>query len=120
MDKLKFNLQLFADGGAGGAGGGDGGAAAGAGDATGVMAPAAEVQPRAKKRKENPLANVKYGKQMESAAPSQDATGMEEAANTGEEGQKRPTFQELIRYRPTLPRKFTSAAISSTKNRTLL
>lgn len=85
-------LQLFADGGAGAAGG-DGGAAAGAGEATGVTAPDAGVT-RAKKRKENPLANVKYGKQMD-AAPSQDATGMEETANTREEG-KRPSFKELI------------------------
>jgi len=87
-------LQLFADGGAGAAGG-DGGAAAGAGDATGVTAPDAEV-PRAKKRRENPLANVKYGKQMEPAAPSQDATGKEQTANNREEGSRKPTFQELI------------------------
>ena len=86
-------LQLFADGGAGAAGG-DGGAAVGAGDATGVTAPDAEV-PRAKRRKENPLANVRYGKQPE-AAPSQDATGMEQTANTGDEGNRKPTFQELI------------------------
>lgn len=91
--KFNINLQLFADGGAGAAGG-DGGAAAGAGDATGVTAPDAEV-PRARRRKENPLANVKYGRQQE-AAPSQDATGMEETANTREEGQKRPSFKELI------------------------
>lgn len=89
----KFNLQLFADGGAGAAGG-DGGAAAGAGDATGVTAPAAEV-PRAKRRKENPLANVKYGKQPETA-PSQDATGMEQTADTRDEGKPRPSFKELI------------------------
>lgn len=90
----KMNLQIFADGGAGAAGG-DGGAVAGTGDATGVTAPAAEV-PRAKKRKENPLANVKYGKQPEPTAPSQDATGTEQTANTREEGSKRPSFQELI------------------------
>lgn len=89
-----INLQLFADGGAGAAGG-DGGAVAGAGEATGVTAPAAEV-PRAKKRRENPLANVKYGKQPEPTAPSQTATGTEETANTRDEGSKRPSFQELI------------------------
>lgn len=90
-----FDLQLFADGGAG-ASGGDGGAAAAAGEATGVTAPAAEVQPRAKKRKENPLANVKYGKQMP-PAPSQDATGMTEpAADTREEGQTKRSFKDLI------------------------
>ena len=87
-------LQLFADGGAGAAGG-DGGAVAGAGDATGVTAPAAEV-PRAKRRKENPLANVRYGKQPEQPAPSQDATDMEETADTKDEGQARPSFKDLI------------------------
>lgn len=90
--KQVLYLQLFADGGAGAAGG-DGGAAVGAGDATGVTAPDAGV-PRAKKRKENPLANVQYGRQE--AAPSQDATGMQQAANTGDQGSKRPSFQELI------------------------
>ena len=93
MEYIRFNLQLFADGGAGAAGG-DGGAAAGAGDAAGVTAPDAGV-PRAKKRKENPLAAVKYGKQQEASAPSPDATGNAEAANTGDAG-KKPTFQELI------------------------
>lgn len=86
-------LQLFADGGAGAAGG-DGGAVAGAGDASGVTAPAAEV-PRAKRRKENPLANVRYGRQMD-AAPSQDATDTEETADTKDEGQARPSFKDLI------------------------
>lgn len=90
---IGINLQLFADGGAGAAGG-NGGAAAVAGDATGVTAPDAGVN-RAKRRKENPLANVKYGIQPETA-PSQDATGMEQAANTREEGQTRRSFKELI------------------------
>lgn len=87
-------LQLFADGGAGAAGG-DGGAAAGAGGTTGVTAPAAEVR-RAQRRRENPLANVRYGKQPEQPAPSQDATGMEEAVNTKDEGQAKPSFKDLI------------------------
>lgn len=94
FEKNKFNLQLFADGGAGAAGG-DGGAAAVGGDTTGVNAPDAGVPDRAKRRKENPLANVRYGRQPE-AAPSQDATGMEQAANTREEGQQRRSFKELI------------------------
>ena len=94
MEYLKFDLQLFADGGAGAAGG-DGGAAAGAGDAAGVTAPDAGVQ-RAKKRKENPLAAVKYGKQTEPSAPSPDATGAAEAANTTGDAGKKPSFQELI------------------------
>ena len=53
-----MNLQLFADGGA--AAGGEGG-----GEGTGVTAPAAGVQ--TKGAKSNPLANVVYGKQKESA-----------------------------------------------------
>lgn len=97
MEYKTIDLQLFADGGAGAAGG-DGGAAAGAGDAAGVTAPDAGV-PRAKKRRENPLAAVKYGKQQEISAPSPDATGAAEAANTtGDAGDtgKKPSFQELI------------------------
>lgn len=97
MEYIALDLQLFADGGAGAAGG-DGGAAAGAGDAAGVTAPDAGVN-RAKKRRENPLASVKYGKQPEPSAPSPDATGAAEAANTtgdaGDAGNK-PSFQELI------------------------
>ena len=88
-------LQLFADG--GGAAGGDGGAAAGAGDATGVTAPAAEVR-KANKRRENPLANVKYGIQPSEPAQSQNVTGTEEAANTEDEGEKaKPSFEDLIK-----------------------
>ena len=97
MEYKTIDLQLFAGGGAGAAGG-DGGAAAGAGDAAGVTAPDAGV-PRAKTRKENPLAAVKYGKQTEPIAPSPDATGAAEAANTtGDAGDagKKPSFQELI------------------------
>ena len=92
FDKLRIDLQLFADG--GGAAGGDGGAAAGAGDATGVSAPDAGVPVR--KRKENPLANVKYGRQMEAAQSQTETTGMEEAVNTEETGQQRPSFKDLI------------------------
>lgn len=86
MDKYIFNLQLFADG---GAAGGDGGAAAAtAGDATGVTAPDAGV--RKSRKRENPLANVQYGKKQDSeqhAAPAQ-----EPAADQGEE-----TFESLIK-----------------------
>ena len=54
-----LNLQLFAEGGTAGAGAGDGGTAEG----SGVTAPAAGVQKGVK----NPLADVKYGKQEETA-----------------------------------------------------
>lgn len=89
MDKTYFDLQLFAEGGAGAAGG-DGGAAAGAGDATGVTVPAAEGR---KQRRTNPLANVKYGVQQEQAQGGVAAANAE-AANTidGEE-----SFEDLIK-----------------------
>lgn len=89
MDKTYFDLQLFAEGGAGAAGG-DGGAAAGAGDATGVTVPAAEGR---KQRRTNPLANVKYGVQQEQAQGGV-ATANAEAANTidGKE-----SFEDLIK-----------------------
>lgn len=89
MDKTFFDLQLFAEGGAGAAGG-DGGAAAGAGDATGVTVPAAEGR---KQRRTNPLANVKYGVQQEQAQGGVAAANAE-AANTidGKE-----SFEDLIK-----------------------
>lgn len=89
MDKTYFDLQLFAEGGAGAAGG-DGGAAAGAGDATGVTVPAAEGR---KQRRTNPLANVKYGVQQEQAQGGVAAANAE-AANTidGKE-----SFEDLIK-----------------------
>lgn len=90
-DKIIY-LQRFADG--GGAAGGEGGAAAGAGDASGVQVPVAGAE-RAKKRKDNPLANVRYGKQMDEA-PRQDATAVQETASNEDKGQTRPTFKELI------------------------
>ncbi len=127
FNETKLFLQLFADGGAGAAGG-DGGAAVGAGEATGVTAPDAGVRrletqrvskspmatadgqirdlsaaPRAKRGKENPLANVKYGKQPEtegedknSPAPGRDATGDGQAADKRDEGDAKPSFKELI------------------------
>lgn len=61
-------LQLFADG--GGAAGGDGGSAAAPGEAT----PAEQRLPARGKRRENPLANVTYGKQpqaQQAEAPAQ-------------------------------------------------
>lgn len=86
MEKYNINLQLFADG---GAAGGDGGAAAAAGngDATGVQAPDAGVQKNRRKR-ENPLANVQYGIQQQSAPA-------ETAAEQGTEAEE--TFESLIK-----------------------
>lgn len=92
MDKLIFNLQLFAEGGAGAAGG-DGGAAAGAGDATGVTAPVAGER---RQKRENPLANVKYGRQPDEAQGEVAAT-TEDAANTANQDTEKKTFRDLIK-----------------------
>jgi hypothetical protein len=90
MDNINFNLQLFAEG-------GDGGAAAGADGATGVTAPDAGEQ-RGRKRRENPLANVRYGIQPQEAPDTGVAAGdvgaaASEDSNTGSE----PTFDELVK-----------------------
>ena len=82
-----IDLQLFADGGA--AAGGNGGAVAGAEGATGVNVPDAG-EPK-QKRRENPLANVKYGIQLENA--EQAAPAQEETANQEPE----EDFESLIK-----------------------
>ena len=92
MEKLIFNLQLFAEGGAAGAAGGDGGAAAGAGDATGVTAPAAGER---RQKRVNPLADVKYGIQREDAN-GEVAAATEDAANTANQDSKK-SFKDLIK-----------------------
>lgn len=87
MDRFRIALQLFADG-------GDGGAAAGAEGATGVQSSAAGENLPQKRRKENPLANVKYGVQADGKrADGQSAAGNESAA----EGQAKPSFEDLIK-----------------------
>ena len=90
MDNKTFNLQLFAEG-------GDGGAAAGAEGTSGVTAPDAGEQ-RGRKRRENPLANVRYGIQPHDAPDTGVAAGDVGAADsedstTGSE----PTFDELVK-----------------------
>lgn len=98
MDKTYiFDLQLFADGGAGAAGGdGGAGATAATGVATGVDAPAAGE--RSKKKRENPLANVQYGIQPQANA-NQAAAAATEAPDT--DGTTEPagkaSFEELIK-----------------------
>lgn len=88
MDKsIILDLQLFAEG-------GDGGAAAGAEGATGVTAPAAGEQKQ--KRRENPLANVRYGKQPVEDPAAGVASGADEAADTVE-NDGRKSFDELIK-----------------------
>lgn len=82
MDKFDIKLQLFAEG-------GDGGAAAAAegGAQTGVQVPDAGVRNRGKRR-ENPLANVQYGVQ-EQANPQE--------PKAAEKGEEQETFESLIK-----------------------
>lgn len=97
MDRWILDLQFFADG--GGAAGGDGGSAAAAAGDAGVTAPDAGEQ-RQKKRRENPLANVRYGRQpAEAPATDRVADGQQnEAANIGDQGEpKEESFDDLIK-----------------------
>lgn len=96
MDYTKIDLQFFADG-------GDGGATGAADAGAGTAAPAAEGQNRAddrrvasgrRGRKENPLANVRYGVQREE--PAQQDAQTEAAAQEGQEEQTE-TFDDLIK-----------------------
>ena len=92
MDKLFFDLQLFAEGGAGAAGG-DGGAAAGAGDAAGVIAPDAGER---RQKRVNPLADVKYGVQPD-GNDSGIASATDEAASTANQNDAKKSFKDLIK-----------------------
>lgn len=94
---LKFDLALF-DGGAGGAGGaGAGGAGAGGGDAGGGAGTSAGVtgespapqNPNRRQKRENPLANVRYGIQ-----PTQDTSAQGVAAPEGDGAPKTLTEDE--------------------------
>ena len=91
MDKsIILDLQLFAEG-------GDGGAATGAEGATGVTAPVAGER---KQRRENPLANVKYGKQPVMEDPNAGvASGDDEAADNVDQdaGSEKKSFKDLIK-----------------------
>lgn len=99
MEYTRFDLQLFADGGAGagsgagtgGTAGGDGGMAAAAGT---EIAQAEQRSPARSKRRENPLANVTYGRQAEPAkqmdAATQDQTQQQDTAEN---------FEDLIKGR---------------------
>lgn len=99
MDYIYIDLQLFADG-------GDGGASGAADAGAGTAASAAEGQNRAddrrvasgrRGRKENPLANVRYGVQREEPAqqkaPAQQAAQTEVAEQEGQD----ETFEDLIK-----------------------
>lgn len=102
MDYINIDLQLFADG-------GDGGATGAADAGVDTAASAAEGQNRAddrrvasgrRGRKENPLANVRYGVQREEPAqqkaPAQQAAQTEVAEQEGQE-EHAETFEDLIK-----------------------
>lgn len=85
MDKFRLILQLFADG-------GDGGAAAAGGD-PGEMGGAEPPMPTNRRQKKaNPLADVRYGVQ----ADEQPATADVGAADSGTQDTE-PTFDDLIK-----------------------
>ena len=92
MDLL--DLQLFAEG--GGASGGAG-AGAGAGEGAGVtgQGAAAPVQTRAKR--ENPLANVKYGVQPEQDQSAGQVAAAEEQQDQGQAAPQEESFEALIK-----------------------
>lgn len=87
MDNFNIVLQLFAEGGDGGA------AAAAGGDATGVQAPDAGVRNNRRKR-ENPLANVQYGIGNQTSTQP-DATA-QQAAEQGKDNTEE-SFESLIK-----------------------
>ena len=86
----RLNLQLFAEG----AGGGDGGT--GAEGATGVTATNAVSQTK-KGVKSNPLANVVYGKQGESAQTADVHGNNTTVAETVEQPDRNAEFEKLIK-----------------------
>ena len=106
MEKLIiFDLQLFGEGGGGGAGSGAGsGAAAAAGGeggtaavASGQVNPAEQRSLARSRRKENPLANVQYGKQIPNAQQSA-AVQTTDAAEQGQT-EAQESFEDLIKGR---------------------
>jgi hypothetical protein len=107
MEKLLiFDLQRFGDGGGGGAGSGAGSGAAGsAGGEGGTAAAAAQANTPAEqrslarsRRKENPLANVQYGKQVSTAQPSVAVQQSDAAAEQGQT-EAQESFEDLIKGR---------------------
>lgn len=92
---MELDLQLFADGGAGGEGGAGGAAEGGeagqgANQQTGVQA---AIPARRQGRKANPLANVKYGMQDAGQAPA----AQNQAENAQGEASEGETFEQLIK-----------------------
>lgn len=108
MERLwsHWNLQLFADGGDGGAGGsagagtGDGGAGEGSTGDTGAQDAAAQYAANrsGRKQKPNPLANVQYGV-SQAAEGDATAAGQDDAAQGTDQSQAttKPSFEDLIK-----------------------
>lgn len=94
MEKYYFNLQLFAEGGAAGGAAGNGNAGAGTEGTTGAeQSQAAAVTSR--RAKENPLANVRYGKQEQ----PQDNNIQSDAGTDNNQGAKpdKIPYEDLIK-----------------------
>lgn len=92
MDLL--NLQLFAEG--GGASGGAG-AGAGAGEGAGVTGQEAAAPAQTRAKRENPLANVKYGVQPQPEQSAGQAAAAEEQQDQGKAAPQEETFEALIK-----------------------
>ena len=91
-----FNIQLFGEG-AGGDGGGTGGGAAGAAPAG--QTAAAPAQPQRTGAKENPLANVQYGKQEGAPAAGEQAVVAESDRNAKFEALIKGEYKDLYEAR---------------------
>lgn len=104
MEYTIFDLQLFAEGGEAGGDSGAGIPAGGAGGSDGGFAAAvsAEVNkaekgsPARSKRRENPLANVTYGRQ---AAPAQTDAARQQDQNVQQQEEAAESFEDLIKGR---------------------
>lgn len=97
-DLFTFDLQLFGEGGAGGSGAGTGAASANGSQAAAVGAevnPAEQRSPARSKRRENPLANVTYGRQAE----PQQSDAAKQDQNVQQEEAAEESFEDLIKGR---------------------
>lgn len=88
MERLRINLQLFAEGGAGGAGADGGAAGAGAGSSTGAKQ-SQDAAVTSKRANDNPLANVQYGRQEQ----AQDGAQQSDA---GTENKQKATTEKFL------------------------
>lgn len=87
MERLQINLQLFAEGGAGGAGAAGGAAGAGAGSSTGANQ-SQDAAVTSKRANDNPLANVQYGRQEQARDGAQQS-------DAGTENKQKATTEKI-------------------------